>query len=190
MTRPNTALLLSALLLLASALVGGWAGWQHSHSAAPAPDTLAQPGPVIPPNIRPVQIDFPPETDTPPGGDPLTAELSQIWETNAQQAPATLPQALTQPSWYITGVVQQGDNTRVMVQFQGEPTVRFFKVGDTLPGGSRLAWVQPGAIGVVTPKRKSIQVPILQSGAPPAPPQGKATPAEHLAKPQTPTPKP
>jgi hypothetical protein len=87
---------------------------------------------------------------------------------------------LTQPSWYITGVVQQGDNTRVMVQFQGEPTVRFFKVGDTLPGGSQLAWVQPGAIGVVTPKRKSIQVPILQSGAAPA----------QQAKSQTPTPKP
>jgi hypothetical protein len=190
MTRPNTALLLSALLLLASALVGGWAGWQHSHSATLAHDTSAQPDPVIPPSIRPVQIDFPPDTDTAPEGAPLTADLSQMWETNAQQAPATLPQALTQPSWYIVGAVQQGDNTRVMVQFQGEPNVRFFKVGDTLPGGSQLAWVQPGAIGVVTPKRKSIQVPILQSGAPPAPPQGQATPAAALAKPQTPKPKP
>ena len=180
MTRQHTALLLSALLLATSLAVGGWAGWQHAQSAPLVPDTTSQPAPVVPPGIRPVQIDFPPEPDTPPESDPLAADMSQMWETNAQQAPVTLAQPLTQPSWYITGVVQQGDNTRVMVQFQGEPTVRFFKVGDTLPGGSQLAWVQPGAIGVVTPKRKSIQVPILQSGAAPA----------QQAKSQTPTPKP
>jgi hypothetical protein len=58
-------------------------------------------------------------------------------------------------------VVQQGDSTRVMVQFQGESTVRFYKVGDVLPGGSQLAWVKPGAIGVVTPKSQKLEVPIL-----------------------------
>ena len=157
----------SVVLISGCALLAGAWGYNQAKTSPAAVLVDANTAPSYPPGIEPVQIPYPPRqndladvksADSP---DPAREPLSQIWEFNAQQAPEMLPQPLTEPNWYISGVVQQGDNTRVMVQFQGESKVRFYKVGDVLPGGSQLAWVKPGAIGVITPKRKKLQVPIL-----------------------------
>lgn len=170
----------AALIVGSALLAGGWGYYQTlQQPRVDTPDST--PAPTYPSGYSPVQIDLPPQREDNTPAQPQDAAsktpdpLSQIWEFNAQQPPVLLPQPLTEPNWYITGVVQQGDNTRVMVQFQGESEVRFYKVGDVLPGGSKLAWVKPGAIGVVTPQRKKLQVPILD-GVPstPATP-GKAT---------------
>jgi hypothetical protein len=173
----------AAALILGSALIAGGLGYYQTLQHTQADTVDHTPAPTYPSGYSPVQIEHPPqrEDNTPAQGqDPSSKTpdpLSQIWEFNAQQPPALLPQPLTEPNWYITGVVQQGDNTRVMVQFQGENQVRFYKVGDLLPGGSKLAWVKPGAIGVVTPQRKKLQVPILDgaSSTPANPGKGSAT---------------
>ncbi len=180
MTSRRTQQFSAAALILGTALLaGGWGYYQTQQlTRAEGPDNTA--APTYPSGYSPVQIDYPPqrEDNTPPQAQDAASKtpdpLSQIWEFNAQQPPALLPQPLTEPNWYITGVVQQGDNTRVMVQFQGESQVRFYKVGDVLPGGSKLAWVKPGAIGVVTPQRKKLQVPILDGASPTHASPGKA----------------
>lgn len=178
-TRTRTRQALAVLFVLGSAALAGF--WAYHQALQPTVSYASahDPAPAWPAGTSPVQIDWPPEQEpaqalssnsssaTVAGAGATAAvqpphPLNQIWEFNAQQPPTLLPQPLTEPSWYITGVVQQGDNTRVMVQFQGESTVRFYKIGDVLPGGSQLAWVKPGAIGVVTPKRKKLQVPILE----------------------------
>lgn len=100
-----------------------------------------------------------------PGGVMEGNLVDRMWETNAQQAWQVRSQPLTPQNWYITGVVQRGTATQVIVQFDGEPTPKFFKIGETLPGGSKLAWVRPDAIGVVTPNKKKIDVPVLSNSA-------------------------
>jgi hypothetical protein len=167
MTSRRTQQVASSLLILATALLAGVWGYKQTLQTNSADSAENNPVPVFPAGYSPVQINHPPERhNTAPLQTPgITGKspdpLSQIWEFNAQQPPELLAQPLTEPNWYITGVVQQGDNTRVMVQFQGESQVRFYKLGDVLPGGSKLAWVKPGTIGVVTPQRKKLQVPIL-----------------------------
>jgi hypothetical protein len=171
MTSRRTQQITAAALILGSALIaGGWGYYQtQPHARAETQDNT--PAPTYPTGYTPVQIDHPPQREdhtpqqAPDAAGKTPDPLSQLWEFNAQQPPALLPQPLTEPNWYITGVVQQGENTRVMVQFQGESQVRFYKVGDVLPGGSKLAWVKPGAIGVVTPQRKKLQVPILDGAS-------------------------
>lgn len=180
MTFTRTRLALLALVILGGALLSGaWAYFrilqQTSPEKAANHSTSSRPS-----EADSIQIDFPPqaesagiaigdhETVAANGAVKAPHPLHQIWEFNAQQPLVLLPQPLTAPSWYITGVVQQGKNTRVMVQFQGESQVRFYKVGEMLPGGSKLVWVKPGAIGVITPKRKNLQVPILGDSHPSA----------------------
>ena len=92
-----------------------------------------------------------------------------MWETTAGQAWQVRAAPITPPNWYITGVVQRGEKTQIIVQFDGEPTPRFLKIGDTLPGGGKLAWVRPGTIGVITPNRKRIGVPVLSDNSPQTP---------------------
>jgi len=167
MTRARTQQFTAAVFIAGSALMGGTWGYYQTQVNPASELADSSPPPTYPAGFSTVQINHPPQREdgvAPQAGNapvPTREPLSQIWEFNAQQAPEMLPQALTEPNWYIGGVVQQGDNTRVMVQFQGESQVRFYKIGDILPGGSKLAWVKPGAIGVITPKRKKLQVPIL-----------------------------
>jgi hypothetical protein len=179
MTSKRTLQVAAAVLILGTALLAGTWGYNQTWQPEQADSTEKSPDPVYPAGYSPVQIDHPPQcqdtaTKQAAGTTEKTPDpLSQVWEFNAQQPPQLLAQPLTDPNWYITGVVQQGDNTRVMVQFQGESQVRFYKIGDTLPGGSKLAWVKPGAIGVVTTKRKNLQVPILDSAQPSPSASGK-----------------
>lgn len=105
-----------------------------------------------------------------PGGVVEGNAVDRMWETNALQAWQGRAKPLTPPNWYITGVVRRGEHTQIIVQFDGDPVPKFFKVGDTLPGGGRLAWVRPDAIGVVTANHKKIDLPVLSSDAVRAPP--------------------
>lgn len=97
-----------------------------------------------------------------PGGPPPGSAIERLWETNANQGWKVRATPLTRPNWYITGVVQRGDKTQVIVQFDGEQQPRFLKIGDTLPGGGKLAWVRDNAIGVVTPDKKIVGVSVRQ----------------------------
>ena len=97
-----------------------------------------------------------------PGGPPPASAIERLWETNANQGWKVRATPLTRPNWYITGVVQRGDKTQVIVQFDGEKQPRFLKIGDTLPGGGKLAWVRDNAIGVVTPDKKIVGVSVRQ----------------------------
>lgn len=158
---------LMPLLLVGAVGLAAVLGYQLARHADPAQGADTVLPPTTPAGVGMAQIDFPPQAEANTadlGGDLASPSerLSQIWETNAKQPLTLLPQPLTEPNWTITGVVQQGDQVRVMVLFQGEPQARFYKVGDVLPGGSKLAWVKPGAIGVVTPKRQKVEVPILE----------------------------
>ncbi|MDP2401812.1 MAG: hypothetical protein U1D25_06160 [Hydrogenophaga sp.] len=96
-----------------------------------------------------------------PGGVVAGSDFNRLWETTAIQPWQVRAVPITAPNWIITGVVQRGKNTQIIVQFDGEPAPRFLKIGDVLPGGSTLAWVGPGTIGVVTPNRKRLAVPVL-----------------------------
>lgn len=95
-----------------------------------------------------------------PGGIKSGSAIERLWETNANQAWTVRATPLTRPNWYITGVVQRGDKTQVIVQFEGEPQPRFLKIGDSLPGGGKLAWVRNNAIGVITPDKKIVGVSV------------------------------
>jgi hypothetical protein len=92
--------------------------------------------------------------------------INQMWEANAQKPPTLLDQPLTAPNWTINGVVQQADTAQIVVQVQGDPQIKFFKVGDKLPGGSTLSWVRPGLMAVITPEKKTIEIPVLLSSNP------------------------
>ncbi len=197
----RTPVLLAAGLVVAAAATGGWWGHHVARSSATAP--LQSPSGELPtahptaPAIalpRPLATQATPEpaamaghpaepsagapADIVPGGAVAGNAVSRMWETNANQAWQVRPEPLTPRNWYITGVVQRGDKTQIIVQFDGEPMPRFLKIGDVLPGGGKLAWVRPGAIGVLTPGKKRIGVPVLPETSPPAPAasQGPDTP--------------
>lgn len=92
--------------------------------------------------------------------------LQQMWDLGTQAEWAVRPAPLSPRNWRINGVVQRGEQTQAIVQFDGEPEPRFFKIGDTLPGGAKLAWVKPNVIGVVMPKAGALAVPVLDGQAP------------------------
>ncbi len=121
-----------------------------------------------------------------PGGAVAGNAVQRMWEASANIPWQVRATPITPPNWSITGVVQRGEQTQIIVQFDGEPAPRFLKIGDVLPGGAKLAWVRPGAIGVVTPSRKRLGVPVLsgsqepgaaQSAGPGTATPGKAPPA-------------
>lgn len=172
-----------------AAMLGVWWG-QHSVTASPSnPSKTATPsakaaGPHIalprPLANAPVQEEILAPADSAasatakaadivPGGAMAGHAVDRMWETTASQAWQVRAAPITPPNWYITGVVQRGEKTQIIVQFDGEPNPRFLKIGDVLPGGGKLAWVRTGTIGVVTPNRKRIGVPVLSDSPTPAP---------------------
>ena len=92
--------------------------------------------------------------------------LHQMWDLGGLAEWKVRPTALSRPNWRISGVVQRGEQTQAIVQIDGEQAPRFFKIGDTLPGGAKLAWVKPNVIGVVMPKVGAVAVPVLDGKAP------------------------
>ena len=50
-----------------------------------------------------------------PGGPPPASAIERLWETNANQGWKVRATPLTRPNWYITGVVQRGDKTQVII---------------------------------------------------------------------------
>lgn len=122
--------------------------------AAPTSSLLAGPAKAAPPDVLPA------------GWDGTSTSLDQLWEGNAKAEWAVRATPLTAPNWRISGVVQRGGETLVMVQFDGDPAMKFLKIGDLLPGGGKLAWVKPDVIGVAFAKRAPVAIPVL--GGPPA----------------------
>lgn len=189
--KPTANIALAAALMAGAAVLGAWWGQRSAQSvtaahsnptkAAAASAKAAGPHIAFP---RPLSGELPQEEILPPakaasatpakapeivpGGAVAGDAVNRMWETTASQAWQVRAMPITPPNWYITGVVQRGEKTQIIVQFDGEPAPRFLKIGDTLPGGGQLAWVRPGAIGVVTPNRKRIGVPVLSDTPPPA----------------------
>lgn len=193
---------LAVLLIVSSALLGGWAGFISTRTppaaaiSAPATATKAANEPVIffpPPLVLP-EIDDPTQAaSAPQPGTGNTSEIipggmlagqaaDRMWETTANLAWQVRAEPLTPLNWFITGVVRRGNQTQIIVQFDGEPQPRFLKIGDVLPGGGKLAWVRPDAIGVITPGRKKLDVSVLSGAAEhnssPATSASKAKPSE------------
>ena len=106
---------------------------------------------------KPAPVDIAPGGWAGQGGD-----IERAWESNAQAGWSVRATPLTPPNWRISGVVQRGSQTQVIVLIDGEPNPKFFKIGDTLPGGAKLAWVQPDVVGVVVPKDGNIALPVLE----------------------------
>ncbi len=105
-------------------------------------------------------------TVQPVGWQGAGSAMQQMWDLGAQAEWKVRPAALSRPNWRINGVVQRGEQTQAIVQIDGEQAPRFFKIGDTLPGGAKLAWVKPNVIGVVMPKVGALAVPVLDGQAP------------------------
>ena len=95
----------------------------------------------------------------PPGGFPVSV-LQEMWEVSLQTPHKIADTPLTAENWFITGVVMRGDEQQVIVQRGSDPKPHFHKVGDLLPGGARIAWVRPNAIGLITPKSEKISLPL------------------------------
>lgn len=123
-------------------------------SAAPVSPMAEGPAKGTPPAVLPA------------GWGSASTSLDQLWEGNAKAEWTVRATPLTAPNWRISGVVQRGGETVVMVQFDGDPAMKFLKVGDPLPGGGKLAWVKPDVIGVAFAKRASVAIPVM--GGPPA----------------------
>ncbi len=204
---PRTYRMAAGVLLAAvTALAGAWWGTRQAQpNLSELPNTLAASNatpPIIPlppplfraeppaPSAAPGPAAGVPGTATPSpadiqpaglGGNAMPTDL--LWETTASQPWQVRPQPITPPNWYITGVVRRGEQTQVIVQFDGEPMPRMFKVGDTLPGGARLGWVRPNAIGVITSTKKTLDVPVLggdpASRVTPATPASRTSPSTH-----------
>jgi hypothetical protein len=108
------------------------------------------------------KIKSPIPVDVVPGGwAGKGTDIERAWESNAQTGWNIRTIPLTPPNWRISGVVQRGSQTQVIVLIDGEPNPKFFKIGDTLPGGAQLAWVQPDVVGVVS-NGGNIAVPVLE----------------------------
>lgn len=152
---------------------GGMLGWtlaqrdlQQAASAADAPRGVA-PRPLAlphPPTMPAAEERSPPEIAEksgipPPGGFPVSV-LQEMWEVSLQMPHKIGDKPLTAENWFITGVVMRGAEQQVIVQRGSDPKPHFHKVGDLLPGGARIAWVRPNAIGLITPKSEQISLPL------------------------------
>lgn len=187
--KPTASIALAAALIAGAAALGIWWGQRSAHSVVPtathasttATSNAKSAGPQI--AFPPAMADQPQEEILAPTGSRAASEpidiipggviagdaVGRMWETTASQAWQVRATPITPPNWYITGVVQRGEKTQIIVQFDGEPAPRFLKIGDVLPGGGKLAWVRPDAIGIITPNRKRIGVSVLSDSATPAP---------------------
>ena len=190
--KPTANIAFATALMVGTAILGAWWGQRSAHSVTNSHSNTSKS--AIPsakaagPHIafpRPLATELPmedilspatpaslPSTKVPdivPGGAVTGHAVVRMWETTANQAWQVRAAPITPPNWYITGVVQRGEKTQIIVQFDGEPTPRFLKIGDVLPGGGKLAWVRPDAIGIITPNRKRIGVSVLSDSSTPAP---------------------
>jgi hypothetical protein len=121
-------------------------------ASGPAPTTTRASAPTSKPAVPAI---------APVGWAGTGSALQQMWESNARTEWKVRPAPLTAPNWRISGVVQRGQQTQVIVQFDGETVPRFFKLGDVLPGGAKLAWVKPNVIGVVLVQNDALALPVL-----------------------------
>jgi hypothetical protein len=97
----------------------------------------------------------------PPGGYPVDV-LQEMWEASLLMPRKVADTPLTAENWFITGVFTRGDEQQVIVQRGNDPKPHFHKVGDTLPGGAQINWVRPNVIGLTTPGKESIALPLTQ----------------------------
>ncbi|MFM9922037.1 hypothetical protein VLK31_03520 [Variovorax sp. H27-G14] len=100
-----------------------------------------------------------PTGEPPPGGYPVDVAV-EMWEAWLKQPRKIGDRALTAEAWVVTGVVVRANVQEVIVQRGNDPKPQFRRVGDTLPGGARIVWVRPNAIGLITPQRERISLPV------------------------------
>lgn len=181
------------LIVVLTAMVFGRAGWVTTEAPIVISNIKAQAKggttPFIafpPPLLEPLESatlpaapgtrsDAAESPEIVPGGAVSGQAVVRMWEINANQTWQVRSAPLTPPNWFITGVVKRGDQTQIIIQFDGEPQPRFFKIGDVLPGGGKLGWVKPDAIGVITPTRKKLSVALRanETAATPIKPTGR-----------------
>jgi len=146
-------------------------------TASPAGLNLPEPPDILTPAELVVLTPPPPAPVTAPYDDVATrkvqaallADRTEIkddpmiaaWEVTMRRPPKFSPSPLTPPDWKITGVMQRGADQEVIVQRGNDPKPYFHKVGDALPGGARIAWVKPDAVGLILPKHKVVAVPLV-----------------------------
>lgn len=63
------------------------------------------------------------------------------------------PEAQKPLEWRFLGVVAHGKERYVLIKIEGQPEQQL-KVGDTLPGGSRILKIEDDALGLLTNGRK------------------------------------
>lgn len=106
-----------------------------------------------------------PDDVKPAGWTASSTDLKLLWEINASADWAVSPTPLSPPNWRVVGVVQRGNQSQAIVQVDNDPTPRFFKLGDTLPGGAKLTSVAPDLIKVTIPQSEqassAINLPVL-----------------------------
>ncbi|MDM0033329.1 hypothetical protein QTI33_14435 [Variovorax sp. J22P271] len=168
--REQLAWVVIASVTLGSGGALGWAQAQRDLQLAAAAAAVPREG-----GPRPLALPRPPSKPTteersppaiarksaipPPGGFPVDV-LQEMWEVSLQTPHKIGDTPLTAENWFITGVVMQGAEQQVIVQRGSDPKPHFHKVGDLLPGGARIAWVRPSAIGLITPKSERISLPL------------------------------
>ena len=118
------------------------------------------------PSVKPAQpTSAKPDDVNPVGWTASGTDLKLLWEINASADWAVSPTPLSPPNWRVVGVVQRGSQSQAIVQIDNDPAPRFFKLGDTLPGGAKLTSVAPDLIKVTIaqPEQGSsaINLPVL-----------------------------
>jgi len=200
--KPRANQLLSVIIIGSAMSAGAWWGTHTantpvSQASPPATGSTASAAASRPsiPRPRPIVDTFSAasEESTPPTqavaaasqpaeiipGGAIGGSVERLWETNANKAWQVRATPLTPPNWFITGVVQRGAQTQIIVQFDGDPNPRFLKVGDTLPGGGKLSWVRSNTIGVLTPDKKIVGVSVYPEDAAAQALQAAKTPSKH-----------
>lgn len=148
---------------LLCAALGYWAGTTTQHAITQSSDTASVPESAtevvqLPPGSLPPTVVALPEkdSDSPPG------PLLTLWESTANTPWSVRATPLTPVDWHVTGVVRRGKQTQIIVQFDNDPAPHMLKIGDSLPGGGVLVWVKSDAIGILTPDRQRLRLPLFE----------------------------
>lgn len=157
--------------LLASPIIAGLLGILLGYmastypTASPSLGQAAQTSLPSEPNKPELSFALPPESSSasPSASEPTASAWVTMWEGAAQTNRPPRTEPLTPPNWSFRGTLQNGSDSQVMIQFDRDPQLRFIRVGEKLPGGSRLLWARPDAIGVRTPQNKTIEIALNDS---------------------------
>jgi hypothetical protein len=132
---PRRGALLAAGAAAAAAVLGAAAWWGQQQAAG-----LVVPAPVV---ARPAAAGAAsgPAQQAAWNPQPTAAAKNPawpIWEHRLRQPIPPRDPSLTPPPWRLIGATASGGRWQLIIQTQGKPEPQYLKVGDTLPGGSRI----------------------------------------------------